>query len=89
MKKKRKNWPYFNHYVALASILGAGFSLIAFFSFDREAQASIILVTGLAYVLWGMIHHYLVHYLTREIIFEYLLVAALGSLVILGLILPN
>lgn len=86
MSKPRKSWPYFNHYLALASILGAGFSLIAYFRFDKEAQVSVILVTTFAYVFWGIIHHKLVHYLTREIIFEYVLVAALGSLVLLSLV---
>ena len=85
MSPCRKSWPYFNHYIALGSILGASFSLVAFFQFDREAQVSVILVTAGAYVFWGIIHHHLVHYLTREIIFEYILVAALGSLVLLSL----
>ena len=86
MKKKRRTWTYFNHYAALASMLGAGFSLLAFYRFNKEAQSYIILFTAGAYSLWGMLHHKLVHYLTREIIFEYVLVAAIGSLVLLSLI---
>lgn len=43
-------------------------------------------MTALAYILWGVIHHKLVHYLTIGVILEYVLVAALGSLVILSLV---
>jgi hypothetical protein len=86
MKKKRKSWPAFNHYAALASILGAGFSTFAYYRFNRDAQAIAILATAILYVAWGIIHHKLIHYLTQEIIFEYILVAAIGSLVLLSMI---
>lgn len=86
MNKFRKQWPAFNHYAALASILGAGFSLFLYNRYNKEAQASVILVTALGYIIWGIVHHKLIHYLTREIILEYVLVAALGSLVLLSLV---
>jgi hypothetical protein len=82
----RKSWPYFSHYISLASILGIGFSLLAFFNFNKEAQAYVIVITSVAYAFWGVIHHKLVHYLTGEIVAEYILVAALGSLVLLSLV---
>ncbi|MCH7951805.1 hypothetical protein IH980_03655 [Patescibacteria group bacterium] len=85
MKKKRK-LPEFNHYVALVSIIGAGLSLFLYYRYNKEVQAYVIFTTAIAYVLWGILHHKLVHYLTIEIIFEYVLVAAIGSLVVLSLI---
>lgn len=84
MKKRRQ--PEFNHYIVLASMLGAGFSLSLYFRYSREAQAYVIVMTALAYILWGVVHHKLVHYLTIGVILEYVLVAALGSLVILSLV---
>lgn len=86
MKKKRKQWTTYNHYVALASILGAGFSTFIYYRFSKESQAIVVLLTALLYIFWGVIHHKLIHYLTREIIFEYILVAVIGSLVLLSLI---
>lgn len=84
MKKKRKQ-PEFDHYVALASILGAGLSLFLYFRYSQEAQAYVIFLTSVAYIIWGVVHHKIVHLLTIEIIFEYVLVAAIGSLVVLSL----
>jgi len=81
-----KHLPHFSHYVALVSIIGAGFSLFLYYRFNQIAQAYVIFLTAVAYSIWGIIHHKLAHYLTIEIIFEYLLVAAIGSLVIISLI---
>lgn len=67
-------------------MLGAGFSLSLYFRYSREAQVYVIVITALAYILWGIIHHKLIHYLTIEIILEYILVAAIGSLVVLSLV---
>lgn len=85
MKRKRKK-PEFNHYVALTSIMGASLSLFLFYRYSRETQAYVILTTALAYITWGIVHHKLMHYLTMEIIFEYILVALIGSMVVLSLI---
>lgn len=85
MRKKRQ-LPEFNHYVALASILGAGLSLFLYFRYSREAQAYVIFLTAIAYSLWGVIHHKLLHYLTIEIIIEYILIATLGTLAVLSLV---
>lgn len=86
MKATKKKPAEFNHNITLISILGTGFSLFALYRFNRHAQRAIILITALSYILWGIIHHKLSHYLTREIIFEYILVAAIGSLVLLSLL---
>lgn len=85
MKRQRKE-PRFSHSITLASILGSGFSLFLYFQYNKEAQAFVILITAIAYVLWGILHHKLTHYLTYEIVFEYILVAMMGSLVVLSLI---
>jgi hypothetical protein len=85
VKKKRKR-PEFDHYIALASIMGASLSLFLYYRYSRETQAYVIFSTAIAYALWGIVHHKLIHYLTIEIIFEYVLVAAIGSMVVLSLI---
>lgn len=85
MKKARKPWKEFNHYVFLISLLGASISTFAYYRFNRYTQASVILITAVLYLAWGILHHKLYHYLTREIVVEYILVSAIGSLVLLSL----
>jgi len=86
MMPDRKPPPHYSHYVALVSIIGAGFSLFLYYRFNQIAQAYVIFLTAVSYAIWGIVHHKLSHYLTIEIIFEYLLVAAIGSLMVISLI---
>ena len=72
--------------MALASILGAGLSLFLYYRYNTIAQIHVTLATALTYILWGILHHKLAHYLTLEIVFEYVLVAALGALAVVSMI---
>lgn len=67
-------------------MLGAGFSLFLYYKYSKVDQAYVVFLTAIAYIIWGITHHKLIHFLTIEIIFEYVLVAAIGSLVVLSLI---
>ncbi len=58
-----------------------------FFRFDRIYQMIIVLVAGLAYVLWGIIHHHVNDDLHLKVVVEYVLVALLAELIIFSLIL--
>lgn len=86
MKSQRKTWTEFNHHIAFISFLGAAFSLILVFRYNQQAQSFVVILAATTYTLWGILHHKLSHYLTREIIFEYILVSAIGALVLLSLI---
>lgn len=77
---------YLKHYLALMAILSVGFGLFWIFNYNRTTQIWITLGLGVAYVIWGIIHHTLRRELYWRIIGEYVVVAALVSLVIIFLL---
>lgn len=79
----------FKHYLALAAILSAGFSLYWFFNFNRQIQIWITIGLGAVYVLWGIMHHALSKELYLRIVIEYLLVAVLACLLVIFLLLRS
>lgn len=75
------------HYSVLVVMMNIAVGAFLFFSFDRIYQMIIVLVAGLAYVLWGIIHHQVNDDLHSKVIIEYVLVALLAELIIFSLIL--
>lgn len=77
------------HYLSLIGILAAAAWGIAFFSYDRLLQISISVGLALAYVSWGVVHHYLHRDLHLSVIIEYALIASLGLVIILSIIITG
>lgn len=77
---------HLSHYLSLLVILNIGLGAFFFFRFNPSYQATVIVVTSLAYVFWGIIHHFLCEDLHVKIVLEYLLIALLANLVVLSLI---
>ncbi len=75
------------HYSILVLMMNLIVGAFLFFSFDRVYQMIIVLMAGLSYVLWGIIHHHLNDDLHLKVIVEYVLVALLAELIIFSLIL--
>ena len=75
------------HYLALMAILSVGFGLFWIFNYNRTAQIWVTLGLGVVYVIWGIIHHALRGEFHWRIIWEYVVVATLVSLVITFLLL--
>lgn len=78
---------HLSHYMALFGILLAGFAGLVLFSYDNNFQVAIALALSLSYVAWGVTHHYLHKDLHIETFIEYLVVAALGFVIIFSLLL--
>ncbi|HUC94984.1 MAG TPA: hypothetical protein VMR19_03230 [Candidatus Saccharimonadales bacterium] len=78
---------HLSHYMALFGILLAGFAGLILFSYDKNFQIAVALALSLAYVAWGVTHHYLHKDLHIETFFEYLAVAVLGFVIIFSLVL--
>jgi len=74
------------HYFALLCILAIGLWGIFWFDYYRALQLAIIVSMGIAYVVWGIVHHSLHRDLHVKIIFEYALMAMLAILVFSSLI---
>ena len=74
----KKFLKHINYYLALITIFVVGFvlSLISFPNVNLEI--TVILLTIVSYVGWGVLHHHLDHELTQKIFIEYLLIGLLG-----------
>lgn len=82
----KKVTTHIQHYLPLLGILSAGTLGFVIFSYDRVFQASTVLATAVAYVVWGIVHHYIHRDLHLSVFIEYIAVAALGVAIIFSLL---
>ena len=75
------------HYSVLVVMMNIIVGAFLFFGFNRTYQMVIVLTAGIAYVLWGIIHHHVNDDLHLKVVVEYVLVAFLAELIIFSLIL--
>lgn len=70
------------HFFILLGILGIG--VVAFFSAagNSGVQLAIGVVTSVAYVVWGILHHATQGVLHKKIVVEYVLIAAIAILLL-------
>jgi hypothetical protein len=64
-------------------ILGIG--LYAFFNLqgNHEAQLLIGIIISIAYILWGLIHHWITGDLHRKVVIEYVLISTIAVMMLL------
>lgn len=70
------------HYFLLILILSIGLVSILTFRFHPPFAPLSIIITALAYVIWGIVHHALTRSLHRQVVLEYVSLALLGALII-------
>lgn len=75
-----------NYYLVLLVILNFGALMFYLLRFNPVYQMWVMVLTSLAYVLWGMIHHFLEEDLHLKVILEYVLIAMLVNLVVMTLL---
>lgn len=75
------------HYLALMAILSVGVGLFIAFDYNRSVQIGITVVLAAAYVLWGVVHHTIKKEFHPRIIWEYILVALVASVVVIFVLL--
>lgn len=75
-----------SHYVPLLVIFAS--ALVAFVVFwqDKQFLIAVTIATASAYVVWGTMHHLLHEDLDIEVFIEYLVMAIIGSTILLSLI---
>lgn len=83
----KKTAKYVQHYLPLAAILLAGLLGFIAFSYDRAFQFIVLSAVALAYVAWGLVHHYLHDDLHLLVVIEYVVVATLGLVIVFSLLL--
>lgn len=69
---------HIQHYSSLIGILIVTVAGYFVFSFSKEYQLALITAASLAYVTWGITHHYIHKDLSIQVIIEYMVVASLG-----------
>lgn len=74
------------HYLSLMAVLSIGFGLFWIFNFNRQIQVWITVGLGIAYVLWGTLHHFLKKEFHWQILWEYIVVATVACVVIIFLL---
>lgn len=75
------------HYLVLLVILNLGIGMFFMLRFNLLYQTIVVLTTGIAYVIWGVVHHWLEEDLHLKVFLEYFLIALIFCVVILSLLL--
>lgn len=73
-------------YLVLVAILVLGLVFFLLSSHDPNLQLKVVGIFLTAYVLWGVVHHYLDKDLAGLIVLEYLLVAVVAFVIIFSLL---
>jgi len=75
------------HYLSLLAILSIGFGLFWIFNFNRHIQIIITVSLGIAYVIWGVVHHLFHKEFHWRIVWEYVVVATIACTIVIFLLL--
>ena len=67
-------------------ILDIGAFSFYYLRYNPRYQVEVLLITSLAYVAWGIIHHISENDIHLKVILEYLLIALLVNFVVLSLL---
>jgi hypothetical protein len=67
-----------HHYLPLFGILFLAVTGFWLFSYDTYFQSFIVIAAAMAYVAWGLVHHYIHKELHPRIVIEYVAIGALG-----------
>lgn len=74
------------HYLSLLGILVVSYVGFSVFGYDKYFQTALAVALGVAFVVWGFVHHHIHDDLHPKIVIEYIAVAALGIVVLLSVI---
>ncbi|HEX7041906.1 MAG TPA: hypothetical protein VF189_01535 [Patescibacteria group bacterium] len=73
---------HLGYYISFLLILGGGIYAVFSSQSDKSLQMKFVVMLAGAYVIWGILHHYIHHSVTLRLIVEYIVVAALGVAVV-------
>jgi len=62
--------------------LGGGVAAFFYVSPNSSLQLAVGIITSIAYVLWGFIHHWLQKDLHKRIVVEYILIGAIAIILL-------
>ncbi len=64
----------------------AGIMGFLIFPFDKTFQVVLAVAVAFSYIAWGLVHHYIHKDLYPEVIFEYIIMAFLGLILIFSVV---
>jgi hypothetical protein len=70
------------HFIVLMAILAGGLGAFFYVSPNSTLQLTIGIITSVAYVLWGFIHHAMQKDLHKKIVVEYILVGLIAIILL-------
>jgi hypothetical protein len=79
---------HITHYLVLIVLLGIGLYAFYYARPDASLQFIVGVITSVAYVLWGIMHHALQGDLHQKIVVEYILIGAI-AIVLLATVLRS
>lgn len=74
------------HYIILVTILFIGIVMFYIMRFHSSLQVSVLIMTSFAYILWGVIHHWLEDDFHLKVLVEYFVIAVLADILIITLL---
>jgi hypothetical protein len=83
MKDISKHFP---HYLPLLGLFAFGVLAFVIASYDRVFQMGVAIALAVAYVAWGIVHHYIHRDLYLSVVIEYIVVACLGLVIVFSLV---
>ena len=76
------------HYLVLACILIGGIGAFMYAAPNVSLQFDIAVITCVAYVIWGIIHHAMQKDLHQKVVVEYILIAAIAIVLLATVLKP-
>ena len=75
-----------SHFLVLVAILAVGVFTFIYVRPNTTIQLLVGIVTAVAYVLWGLIHHAIQKDLHQKIVVEYLLIGAIAIVLLVTML---
>lgn len=76
---KKNLLKHLKYYAALFVMQIIGFFVLLSLSGNKDLQIAAIIISGIGYIAWAILHQYLEHSLTIKIVVEYLLFGTFGT----------
>ena len=86
MKRIAKHLP---HYLPLLGIFALAVVAFLISSYDRFFLMGVSIAVAASYVAWGVVHHSIHRDLHLSVVVEYIVVAALGLVIVFSLLLRS
>ena len=71
------------YYISLATIFTIGIIVVQSLRSQKELQIAVIILLCIFYVLWGVVHHIVLHSFSLKVMLEYIAIAVFGVSLIL------